>query len=310
MALRSERSSLTWDEAASSYRLSLEADGKSPDTLKSYRTSLDQARDFLVSQNRPTDPDCVERDDVNAFLVDLRVTKKRMPGTIATRYDALKGFFRWLEDEGDIGASPMVKMHRPKVPLTEVPLVPPEVTRALIGGCDPRSFNGRRDAAIFWTFLDTGLRIGGLVSMTVEGTDLQKGRAAYRKKGGNPGEVPLGRQAAKALDRYLRARSRHRLADRPDLWLGLDGPLTTSGVRQVLARHAEAIGAQDLHLHPHMFRHTFVDWWLRNHPGEETNLIEIMGWTSAKQLDRYARATRRERAPQSYRRRSPGDDVA
>jgi integrase len=59
-----------------------------------------------------------------------------------------------------------------------------------------------------------------------------------------------------------------------------------------------------------MFRHTFVDWWLRNHPGEETNLIEIMGWTSAKQLTRYGRAGLRDRAHQSYRRRSPGDDFA
>jgi site-specific recombinase XerD len=186
-----------------------------------------------VAQSRPTDPDRIGRDDVAAFIAHLRV-KGRKPGTIATRYDGLKRFFRWLEDAEDIGASPMAKMHRPMVPMTDVPL-------------------------------DTGLRIGGLVSMTVEGTDLQKGRAAYRKKGGNLGEVPLGSHAAKALDRYLRARSRHRLANRPDLWLGLEGPVTTSGVRQVLARHAEAIGAEDLHLHPHMFRHTFVDWWLRNH---------------------------------------------
>jgi integrase len=123
-----------------------------------------------------------------------------------------------------------------------------------------------RDEALIFTFLDTGLRVGGLVSMTVPGTDLQKGTAAYRKKGGDLGEVPLGRQAAKALDRYLRLRSHHRFAHLPDLWLGLDGPLTTSGARQVLTRHAATIGAPGLH--PHMFRHTFVDWWLRNHPGE------------------------------------------
>jgi site-specific recombinase XerD len=172
MARRSKRSAQTWDDAVRSYQLSLQVDGKRPDTLKSYNTSLAQFRAFLVTQNRPTDPDRIERDDVNAFLADLRVIKERRPGTIATRYDALKGFFHRLEDEGEIDVSPMAKMHRPTVPLTDVPLIPLEVTRALISSCDRRSFNGRRDEALFWVFLDTGLRVGGLVSMTAEGTDL------------------------------------------------------------------------------------------------------------------------------------------
>jgi site-specific recombinase XerD len=117
MPLRSERSALTWDEAVRSYRLSLQDEGKRRDTLKSSGTSLEQFRAFLVAQNRPTDPGRIERDDVVAFLVDLRVQKRRMPGTIATRSGGLKGFFRRLEDEGEIDASPMAKMHRPTVPL-------------------------------------------------------------------------------------------------------------------------------------------------------------------------------------------------
>jgi len=61
----------------------------------------------------------------------------------------------------------MAKMHRPTVPLTDVPLIPWSHA-ALISSCDRRSFNGRRDEALFWVLLDTGLRVGGLVSMTAE----------------------------------------------------------------------------------------------------------------------------------------------
>jgi len=122
MPFRSERSALTWDEAVRSYRLSLQADGKKRDTLKSYGTSLEQFHAFLVTQNRPTDPGRIQREDVAALLADLRVQKRRMPGTIATRYGGLKGFFRRLEDEGEIDASPMAKLPRPTVPR-----IPPEV---------------------------------------------------------------------------------------------------------------------------------------------------------------------------------------
>ena len=115
MPLRSERSALTWDEAVRSYRLSLQDEGKRRDTLKSSGTSLEQFRAFLVAQNRPTDPGRIERDDVVAFLVDLRVQKRRMPGTIATRSGGLKGFFRRLEDKGEIDASPMAPLITPEV---------------------------------------------------------------------------------------------------------------------------------------------------------------------------------------------------
>ena len=116
MPLRSERSALIWDEAVRSYRLSLQAEDKRRDTLKSYGTSLEQFHAFLVAQNRPTDPGRIQREDVAAFLADLRVQKRRMSGTIATRYGGLKGFFRRLEDEGEIDAYPMARMRRPTVP--------------------------------------------------------------------------------------------------------------------------------------------------------------------------------------------------
>ena len=53
-------------------------------------------------------------------------------------------------------------------------------------------------------------------------------------KGRRPRAVPFGRQAGRALDRYLRARARHRDAAGPDLWLGLAGPMTASGLAQVI----------------------------------------------------------------------------
>jgi hypothetical protein len=57
-------------------------------------------------------------------------------------------------------------------------------------------------------------------------------------KGGRPRVVRIGHEAARALDRYLRARSRHRQAWRPQLWLGVNnrGPMTANGIYQMIAR--------------------------------------------------------------------------
>ena len=65
-----------------------------------------------------------------------------------------------------------------------------------------------------------------------------------RGKGGRPWVVRIGHEAARALDRYLRARSRHGQAWRPQLWLGVSnrGPMTANGICQMIAAAAGSAG--------------------------------------------------------------------
>lgn len=63
--------------------------------------------------------------------------------------------------------------------------------------------------------------------------------------------------SAQALADYLRARRSHKLAKLSALWLGSRnrGPMTGSGVYQMLDRRAEEAGYDPQAVHPHMFRH-------------------------------------------------------
>jgi hypothetical protein len=58
-------------------------------------------------------------------------------------------------------------------------------------------------------------------------------------KGRRERALPLGRKASLALDRYLRARVRHKDADLPWLWLGCHGRLTEWGLVHMLRRRGE-----------------------------------------------------------------------
>jgi site-specific recombinase XerD len=72
-------------------------------------------------------------------------------------------------------------------------------------------------------------------------------------KGRRPRALPIGRKTAQALDRYLRAREGHRLAHLPYLWVGRNGPMTPSGIYQVVHDRARAAGLPAMH--PHQLRH-------------------------------------------------------
>jgi site-specific recombinase XerD len=103
-------------------------------------------------------------------------------------------------------------------------------------------------------------------------------------KGGRPRALPVGRKTAQALDRYLRAREEHRLAHLPNLWIGRNGPMTPSGVYQVVHDHARAAGLPEMH--PHQLRHAFATSWLAE-GGNENELMLVAGWKSRTMIDRY-----------------------
>src|SRR5450755_893584 len=79
-------------------------------------------------------------------------------------------------------------------------------------------------------------------------------------------------------DRYIRARARHAQAWRPHLWLGTRnrGPLTASGIYQMIARRGRQCGVD---VFPYRFGHHFSHTWL-DRGSAEGDLMELNGWAS------------------------------
>jgi integrase/recombinase XerD len=149
--------------------------------------------------------------------------------------------------------------------------------------------------------LETGIRAGELIAMTIDDVDLSNERAIVRRgKGGKGRIVPFSPQTAAAIDRYIRARRSHRLASTPTLWLGADNWRTFSyfALHRTLAKRAEAAGIKGFH--PHKMRHTAVTRWLRAN-GSEQGLMAVAGWSSRTMPDRYTAASAGEHAPDEAR---------
>ena len=100
--------------------------------------------------------------------------------------------------------------------------------------CHGRSFAQRRDAAIVSVFQATGIRLPELAGIRYDPVDAERSdldlwqrEITVRGKDGNQRIVKISYPCARTLDRYLRARSRHAQAWRPQLWLGVNnrGPI-------------------------------------------------------------------------------------
>jgi len=96
-------------ELATSFRRSLRAQNKSPRTVQGYLEGVDLFAAFLRREGMPTVVAHIRREHVEAFIAEQLVQHK--PSTAQTRYRSLQQLVRWLVDEGETRASPMVNNH-------------------------------------------------------------------------------------------------------------------------------------------------------------------------------------------------------
>lgn len=296
-----------WPLLVTSWQLALEADGASRNTRATYRKAVEVLAEWLAGEHPDVGPVELERDHVRGWLVHVRQT--RSASTARAWFSGVRSFTRWLVEEGEAetDATAGVKTPRPTEPHT--PVLNEVELRRLLRTVEGTDFASRRDAAILLLFLDAGLRLAELAGLQLADVDLQD-RLVYvagkgsQRSGPRLRAVPLGSRATRALDRYVRARRRHALADRPQLWLGTAGrTLGIEGVDNVVKRRGAQAG---LKVHPHMLRHCWASHF-RKAGGSEGDLLVLGGWRSRAQLDRYGKATAQERAAEAARRYSLGD---
>jgi integrase/recombinase XerD len=180
-------------------------------------------------------------------------------------------------------------------------LSPGEAERLIeaAAGTTPRAF---RDRALVELLYGAGLRVSETVALEKGSVALEERLVRCVGKGSKERVVPLGREAAEAVRRYL-ARGRPHLErrPRPELFLNArGGPLTRSGVFLILRGLAAKAGLEPERVHPHLLRHSFATHLLEG-GADLRSVQEMLGHADLATTELYTHVSDRRRRELYFR---------
>jgi integrase/recombinase XerC len=184
------------------------------------------------------------------------------PRSIQRRLSAVRSFYKYLMREGITVHNPAVEVRAPKTKKRLPTTLDADQLGRLLSFRAADSL-AARDKAIMELFYSSGLRLAELTELKLDALDLKERTVRVLGKGSKERIVPVGRYAIDALKAWLRERTALLLAHPQHgasgvVFLGRHGlPLTTRAVQLRVDAWAKRQGI-GVHVHPHMFRHSFA----------------------------------------------------
>jgi len=190
----------------------------------------------------------------------------------------VKTWLRFLYLDGELPTDITNRLTLPQSDEKLLPAFTAEDVQTLL-----RYTRNKRDTAIVYVLLDTGVRVSELCALNTADFDIRNGAITVRMGKGRKDRVTyIGAKAKRALLKYLGAQPA--IPSGPLFTTSAGERYTVDGIQSML--HRLGIRAKVAHCHPHTFRRTFALWSLR--AGMNIYALQrLMGHADLTMLRRY-----------------------
>ena len=232
--------------------------GLSARTLDAYARDLDKLVAYLVQRGRP-DAGAASPTDLREFVYHLKDAGLQ-PTSIRRCLSAVHTYYAFLLGEGLVPADPSDRVELPKIWRRLPGVLNRADVEGLLNSPQVEDHMYWRDKALLEFAYASGVRVSELTGLKLRDLSLPDRFATVLGKGAKERMVPMGRAAARALERYLRELRPLLARAETDgrVFLNARGrPLTRMGVWKILRKHVRAAGIKQ-RVTPHTLRHSFA----------------------------------------------------
>ena len=231
-------------------------------TIKAYQIDLTQ----FIRQVSSNDISSITPDILEKYIATLHQTYK--PKTVKRKIASLKTFFHYLEYRDLIKKNPFskiqVKFREPVILPKTIPLHTVEIFLSTIykQQKDAKTIyqrkNALRDAAVIEMLFATGMRISELCSLQVSDVNLYERAILIYGKGAKERMIQLGNDDVIHILTEYQETFQDQIHMCNYFFVNQNGsPLSDQSIRRMISKYA-SLAAIELHITPHMFRHTFA----------------------------------------------------
>lgn len=231
-------------------------------TLKAYRIDLYQFESHIMIQ----EPTNITTEQLENYIITLH--QKFKPKTVKRKIASLKSFFHYLEYKDFIDINPFnkirVKFREPTTLPKTIPLKIIEnilstiYTQRTLASTLYQKRNALRDAAVIELLFATGMRISELCSLKPNDVDLYERTILIYGKGSKERKIQIGNDAVFSILKEYRDDYKNEIYNCNHFFANQSGkPLSDQAVRRMINKYT-SLAAIELHITPHMFRHTFA----------------------------------------------------
>lgn len=298
--------------AIAEFLLDRKSFGRSPATIRFYRTHLNAMADFLERHGYteiPIGPRSEARRMIRLFFAELQ-QRDLSHNTIAAYDRVARAFLGFAKQEGWIPSNEMTSRPRIRQQQKAPDTLDLFEIEALLSTCGDDPF-GVRDRAIMLLMLDTGLRAGEVVGLTPEDVIFANSEShvvvrAEVSKSDRDRIVPFWEETERVMQDWLAVRP----PGEGPFFVSSDGvnltvtPLTTSGLNQMMRRRAHEVGIDCDHGRwCHIWRHTFAKRYVMA-GGDLESLRRMLGHAQLDTVRIYL-SFRTDELMEKHRRLSP-----
>jgi len=248
--------------------------GLSKNTIEAYSHGLSRFLNHLKEKGVHEIQE-IGKFHVRGFLLSLR-KKNLSTRTIVRNLVVVRTFFRFLVQEGILGANPIENLESPKVEKNLPEILTLREIEQLLERPDRQTPLGKRDRAMLEMLYATGMRVSELTQLPTHQVSLEGGYVLLYGKGSKERIVPLGSEAIRWVLLYLKE-SRGVLAkgkESPFLFINRSGkPMSRQRFWKSLKDYARKAGLRK-RITPHLLRHSFASHLLEG--GADLRSVQMM----------------------------------